>query len=313
MLRLVTRAPAKVNLVLRVGRRRPDGYHEIESLMVPLDLADEVEVRVYPGRRGEVTCRCPGHPELDGPANLAAQAAIAFRRRFGVPDRCDVRVVKRIPITAGLGGGSSDAAAVLRCLARACRVRDLAALREVGLSVGSDVPFFLANGPAWARGRGERLEPTRLPPLQIVLVHPRDPSLAIRAADAYLWLDEDREGEPPRRPGRRSCPFRDTDLANDLQGPCVARHPVLRRLLGRLEARGATAAIMSGSGPTLFGLFADRRMALAARRALIDESARGEAVTVFVTRALRQQPGVSSWKSPRCASSWSTRRSSRPT
>ncbi len=313
MIRLGTRAPAKVNLVLRVGPRRPDGYHDVESLMVPLDLADEVEVRVFPGKRGGVTCLCPGHPELEGPTNLAARAAAAFRMRFGVRDRCDLRVAKRIPITAGLGGGSSDAAAVLRCLARAYRVRDAAGLLEVGLSVGSDVPFFLGKGPAWAHGRGERLEPARVPPLDLVLLYPRARSLAISAADAYRWLDEARERGLPHRPLRRSYPFRGTHLANDLQGPCLTRHPALGRLLGRLEAHGATGAIMSGSGPTVFGLFADRRAALAARPALIGESAGGEAVDIFVARALRQQPGVSSWKSPRSAYSRSTRRSSRHT
>jgi 4-diphosphocytidyl-2-C-methyl-D-erythritol kinase len=114
MLRLATLAPAKVNLVLRVGRLRTDGYHDIESLMVPLDLADRVEVRISEGRPGPVTCRCPGHPDLAGPENLAARAALAFRRRFGMADRIDVRVEKRIPVTAGLGGGSSDAAASTR-------------------------------------------------------------------------------------------------------------------------------------------------------------------------------------------------------
>ncbi len=312
MLRLATRAPAKVNLVLRVGPRRADGYHDIESLIVPLDLADLVEVRLFPGRRGGITCRCPGHADLDGPANLAARAAAAFRMRFGVRDRCDIRVGKRIPVTAGLGGGSSDAAAVLRCLARAYRIRDDAALGQIALSVGSDVPFFLAGGPAWVRGRGEQLRPVRVPPLHLLLLHPGDPALAIRAAQAYRWLDQARKGRPPRRRSPIG-PFRVRDLSNDLQAPCVSRHPALAALLGRLEARGARAAIMSGSGPTVFGLFADRRTALEARSTLIDEIAGGEAVDAIVTRALRQQPGVSSWKSPRYAYSRSTRRSSRPT
>src|SRR5512136_446433 len=104
--RLLTTAPAKVNLVLRVGPPRADGYHDLMSLFAPLDLADLVEVRVG-DREGPVTCRVPGHPDLDGAGNLAARAAEAFRRRFSVDRAVAIRIVKRIPTTAGLGGGSS--------------------------------------------------------------------------------------------------------------------------------------------------------------------------------------------------------------
>jgi 4-diphosphocytidyl-2-C-methyl-D-erythritol kinase len=200
--RLVTLAPAKVNLVLRVGPPRPDGYHDLLSLMVPLDLADVVDVTVS-ARAGGVGCRVPGRPELDGPTNLAARAAALVKERFGRPEAVAIRIAKRIPVTAGLGGGSSDAAAVIRALARAFGIRDRAALAEVALAVGSDVPFFLGSGPAWARGRGEVLSPARVPPLDLVLAYPADPALAIRAADAYRWLDEDRGAAAPRR-GRRA-------------------------------------------------------------------------------------------------------------
>src|SRR5829696_6039109 len=101
------RAPAKVNLVLRVGPARPDGYHELASLMVPLSLADDVVVRLR--RDARVTCRVPGRPDLDGPSNLGAHAAEAFRRRLSIHRGCDIEIVKRIPVVAGLGGGSSDA------------------------------------------------------------------------------------------------------------------------------------------------------------------------------------------------------------
>jgi 4-diphosphocytidyl-2-C-methyl-D-erythritol kinase len=313
MLRLSTRAPAKVNLVLRVGTARADGYHEIESLMVPLDLADDVEVSVFPGRPGEVRCRCPGHPELDGPSNLAARAAEEFRGRFGIADRCHVRVVKRIPVTAGLGGGSSDAAAVLRCLARAYRIRDRRALAAAALALGSDVPFFLAGGAAWARGRGERLRPARVPHLDILLAYPRDPRLAIRAGDAYRWLDDSRSGSAVRRFTARVRPFRADDVRNDLQAPCFARFSELGRLRALLEEHGAAVSIMSGSGPTVFGLFRDRRAARAGKRTLTERRHGVGAVDLFLTRAIRHLPRVSSWKSPRSASSRSTRRSSRPT
>jgi 4-diphosphocytidyl-2-C-methyl-D-erythritol kinase len=299
--RLVTLAPAKVNLVLRVGPRRPDGYHDIASLLVPLDLGDLVEVRV--GRRaGEVTCRVPGHPGLDGPSNLAARAAEAFRARFGLDRAVAIRIEKRTPITAGLGGGSSDAAAVLRCLARAHPVRDPAALAEVGLAIGSDVPFFLGPGAAWAGGRGERLVPARVAPQHLVLLYPRDPALAIRAGQAYAWLDEARAGRPVPPLPRRGAPFRPTQTGNDLEAPCMARHPALGALRGLLIGGGASAALMSGSGPTVFGLFAGRAEARRAAKA-VQAAVEGREIAVLVARTLQRPPRVEPWRSPRSASS----------
>jgi 4-diphosphocytidyl-2-C-methyl-D-erythritol kinase len=305
--RLVTLAPAKVNLVLRVGARRVDGYHEILSLMAPLDLADEVEVRVG-ARPGGVTCRVPGRPDLDGPANLAARAAALVKERFGRRNAIAVRIAKRIPVTAGLGGGSSDAAAVIRALARAFRIRDRAALADVALEVGSDVPFFLAAGPAWARGRGEKLAPARVPPLDLVLLYPSDPSRARRARDAYRWLDEDRAVHAPSVPPRRAVAWRPGILGNDLEPPCVVRRPSISTLLGRLQKHGARPVIMSGSGPTVFGLFESRMAARGAARTIAKEVA-GAQVQVLAVRTLVRQPRVVPWISPRSASSLSTRRS----
>ncbi len=308
---LATLAPAKVNLVLRVGPARPDGYHDLLSLMVPLDFGDRVLVRVS-ARKGKITCRVPGHPDLDGPGNLAARAAEAFRTRFGVQSGIAIRIEKRTPVTAGLGGGSSDAAAVLRCLARAFRIRDAAALAEVGLSVGSDVPFFLGPGPAWATGRGERLRPADVPPQDLVLLYPEDAALAIRAADAYRWLDASRRGGSPTPPLGRPGRIRPGSFANDLEAPCLAQRPALSPLLGLLVGRGATKAIMSGSGPTVFGLFPGRSAAGRAAAAVTKEDV-GPRVRVIVARTVRRQPRVTSWRSPRSASSRSTRRSSRRT
>jgi 4-diphosphocytidyl-2-C-methyl-D-erythritol kinase len=318
---LLARAPAKVNLVLRVGPRRPDGYHDIDSLFAPLDLCDRVRVRVST-RRGKVTCRAPGRPDLDGPGNLAARAAEGFRARFGVDRGVDVTVEKRIPVTAGLGGGSSDAAAVLRCLARAFGVRDRRALAEVALAIGSDVPFFLGRGPARGAGRGEKLVPEEVPALHLVLVHPADPALAIRAGEAYRWLDEARAREGGARRGRARAdpsgseasvrrPFRPDRAWNDLEAPCLERRPALVSIRGALVGAGAVSAIMSGSGPTVFGIFASRRAARRAAVVLRESAAQG--LDVYLARTLRRQPGVTRWRSPRSASSRSTRTSSRPT
>jgi 4-diphosphocytidyl-2-C-methyl-D-erythritol kinase len=309
MIRLRAMAPAKVNLVLRVGPPRADGYHDILSLLVPLDLADEVRVTVRPGEPGPVTCRCPGRPDLDGPSNLAARAAEALRRRLGRGDAVEVIVRKRIPVTAGLGGGSSDAAAVLQCLARAWKVRDRRLLRAVALEVGSDVPFFMGDGPAWARGRGERLRPARVVPRWLLLVHPRDPALAIRAGDAYRWLDEARAGRPLAGRGR---PRADRP-ENDLMGPALGRLPALRTLWGWLAEAGAARPILSGRGPTFFGAFADRAAATAAARSVGRRRAGDAGVEAVVARTVAHTPGVSSWRSPRSASSRSARTSSRRT
>jgi 4-diphosphocytidyl-2-C-methyl-D-erythritol kinase len=306
-LALRARAPAKVNLVLRVGPLGDDGYHELSTLLVPVDLSDDVWMRVRRGRRGPVECRVPGRPELDGPSNLAARAADGFRRRFGVTDRIELIIDKRIPVTAGLGGGSSDAAAVLRALARAYAVRDREALAEIALEVGSDVPFFLGRGPAWAAGRGEKLREATVPPLHLVLLHPRDPALAIRAGDAYRWLDASRRARGQLGIlARAGGPWRPALAGNDLQGPCFERHPRLRELQTHLVGHGASTAIMSGSGPTVFGIFADRNTA---RRAGREAERIGLEVDVNVVRTLHRHPGVSPWKSPRSASSPSPRRS----
>ncbi|HEX9309110.1 MAG TPA: 4-(cytidine 5'-diphospho)-2-C-methyl-D-erythritol kinase [Anaeromyxobacter sp.] len=312
-MRFTTLAPAKVNLVLRVGPLRPDGYHELLTLLVPLDLADEVDVSIS-ARAGPVTCTVPGRPELDGEKNLAARAAVLFRERFGVDRGIAIRIAKRIPITAGLGGGSSDAAAVLRILARAFRVRDPRALAQVALAVGSDVPFFLGRGPAWARGRGERLAPATVPAQHLVLVYPPDPALAIRAADAYRWLDLARGDGAAASLPRRAKPFRPSLLGNDLEAPCLAARPALRVVRGWLVEHGALAAIMSGSGPTVFGVFPSRKEAERAARE-IETTGGGVVPKVQVTavRTVRRQPRVTPWRSPRSASSRSPRRSSRPT
>jgi 4-diphosphocytidyl-2-C-methyl-D-erythritol kinase len=303
--RFTTLAPAKVNLILRVGPLRPDGFHDIDSLMVPLDLGDEVDVRVG-AKAGPITCRVPGHPELDGPGNLAARAAEAFRRRFGIDRAVAIRIVKRTPITAGLGGGSSDAAAVIRCLARAFRIRTRAALQAIALEVGSDVPFFLGPGAAWAAGRGERLAPATVAALNLVLLYPADPALAIRAGDAYRWLDAARSDPTRARIPRRPARFTPQGAANDLEGPCLARFAPLSTLRGRLVSHGASLVMMSGSGPTVFGIFESRRAARNVAAAIEREES---AVKVFAVRTTQRHPRVVPWRSPRSASSRSRRRS----
>lgn len=280
-------APAKVNLTLQVLGRRPDGFHELSSLFVPVALYDRLRVRVG-GRR--IVVRVPGHPELSGPSNLCAKAAEAFARETGLPAGVDVLLEKRIPVAAGLGGGSSDAAAVLRCLSRAhgLRVSD-PRVRAAALSVGSDVPFFLRSRPALARGRGEELSPApALPPLWLVIARP---PFGISAAEAYRLLAARRKG---RRFAEVTLPGRFGDagavaaaLRNDLEAPVAARYPELARLRRALLAAGALGARMSGSGSCLFGVVPS---AGAARRCAGGLVAPG--VKLLVAQTLRRPPPV---------------------
>jgi 4-diphosphocytidyl-2-C-methyl-D-erythritol kinase len=267
------RAYAKSNLVLRVGPPRPDGLHPLCSLFASLDLADEVSVApaasVGPAGSGgggapspdEVVCR-----GVEG-ENLAAAAMIAFRRE--VPDAplppLRVEIEKRIPVAAGLGGGSADAAAVLRAAnALAGSPLDADGLRRVAAGVGSDVPSQVEPRHAIVTGVGERVEPVDLPPMTLVLV-PQQEGLSTAAVYAEL----DRLGghspaldpEPLRALARAGAERLAAGLANDLQRPALSLRPELREVVERLSAAGALAAQVTGSGPTAFGAFADRSAA----------------------------------------------------
>jgi 4-diphosphocytidyl-2-C-methyl-D-erythritol kinase len=284
-------APAKVNLTLRVLGRRPDGYHELSSLFVPLSLADRLEVA--PGGRG-IRVRVPGRPELETPDNLCVRAAEAFAAETGIGGGVRIHLEKHIPMAAGLGGGSSDAAAVLRCLARAHGLRGGdPRLARAALRVGSDVPFFLRAVPAHVRGRGEVLGPApALPELHFLVVKP---PFGVSAGEAYRTLAILR-GEGTFPPGRdRKLPpsFPDARavaraLANDLEAAVVRLHPELADLRRRLQRAGALGTLLSGSGSCIFGLFSDRASLREGARRL-EFRPKEE---VFVARALRRGPGV---------------------
>jgi 4-diphosphocytidyl-2-C-methyl-D-erythritol kinase len=272
-------AHAKVNLTLEVVGRRQDGFHEIRSLMVPLALADRISLTQ--GRSG-LRIEVPDNPALEGEHNLAFRAAAAFRDRFGLPG-IRIRLEKHIPMAAGLGGGSSDAAAVLRGLA-ALRGTDPLLLTPLAEALGSDVPFFLNEVPALASGRGERLEPVpRLPGLWLLLVKPE---FGISAADGYrAWSG----GDPTRLRLRqaawesaRTAAALGKLLRNDLQPGCVELQPRLGNLLERLGALKAAGVLMSGSGSTCFAAFGSR----AARDAAARGFERAEGEQVLLTRTL---------------------------
>lgn len=265
--RVATLAPAKVNLILHVVGRRRDGYHLLETLMVPVSLSDEIDIRVGASKRGRanVTCRVSGPAKVPGgPTNLASRAARRVLEELGVSAHVALHLRKYVPAGAGLGGGSSDAAAVLdalpRLLGRRIR-RDR--LREMAAGLGADVPFFLDCRPAWATGVGETLQPiAAFPRLDLVVVVPRRRvETAWAYANALPPLAElttrkrGRDGAAGLRPSAKSLSLR---VSNDFEHGVAAAVPDVARLKRRLEALGARAAVMSGSGSAVVGIFASR-------------------------------------------------------
>jgi 4-diphosphocytidyl-2-C-methyl-D-erythritol kinase len=245
---LVAEAPAKINRELRVGPRRADGYHEIRSRFVTIDLADRIEADE--SSRFELACEPPGLPT--DRSNLVARAALALAEMAGLEPRARLRLVKRVPVGAGLGGGSADAAVTLFLLRRLWRL-DLAEaeLARLAASLGSDVPFFLLGGEADVGGRGERVEPRRDGPSKdLVLVVP---PFSISTAEVYAAFDRLGGASPPPErlqiegSGRFFGP-------NDLERAVVAVRPEMGEYLeGGCRIAAECAVTGSGSAIVLVG------------------------------------------------------------
>jgi 4-diphosphocytidyl-2-C-methyl-D-erythritol kinase len=265
---LAVRAPAKINLFLRVTGRRADGYHTLETLMHKVGLFDLLEFRQ--GGEG-LRLRCPGADLPEDGGNLVHRAAALFvqtaAQRLGGPlPGVEITLSKNIPVAAGLGGGSSDAAATLKGLNRLFDA-------GLGLRLGADVPFFVADAPAaLAVGIGEILTPVSpLTGCSVLLV---TPGFAVSTRWVYqtfaltknrnainlknLQESAARLSWPGSAAAVKGLP---ASLRNDLESVTIARFPEVGRLKEELLARGAVAALMSGSGPTVFALFSDRQAA----------------------------------------------------
>jgi 4-diphosphocytidyl-2-C-methyl-D-erythritol kinase len=267
-------APAKINLGLRIRGRRPDGYHELESVFLPLDLADEVRVEASPGAGVSLALEGDAAGVPSGDTNLALRAARAFAEAGGLSEGLSLRLCKRVPVAAGLGGGSSDAGAVLRALS-ALRPGRVAPdrLRAIALGLGADVPFFLDPRPAWVRGIGERIEPLAgLPPLPLLLANPGLPLATAEVYRAFDALSPALTPEDPTPRMRALQALRESGgdvrrvarealadvVRNDLEAAATRLCPPVARLRARLGELGALAVGLSGSGPTLYGIFPDR-------------------------------------------------------
>ena len=285
--RLVLTAAAKVNLALEVLDRRPDGYHEIATVMQTVDLTDRLTLEDSDGL--ELECDAPGVPT--DARNLALKAAIALREASSATRGVRITLDKRIPVAAGLGGGSSDAAAVLLGLNRLWRLRwPTTRLAEVAVTLGMDVPFFLRGGVALGTGRGERLKGVVGAPLALVLANP---GVAVSTAEAYgrvtraMYTDGTRcrgviAALATRRPARIAA-----TLYNGLEAAVMPTRPEIARMRAALMAAGALGALMSGSGPTVFAVARSFEHARQIRRRLTRGSWRCWAVRTMRGAAVR--------------------------
>ncbi len=279
MTKISVRSPAKVNLFLRVLGKRPDGYHELYTLMEPVALFDEITINAEPGEGIVIKTRDSRIPTDH--RNLAHKAAALFLSKTGIKRRLTIGLEKKIPVGAGLGGGSSNAATVLTSLNTLLGTGlDETELLEMAASIGSDVPFFILNSPAIARGRGEKLRRLTLPPLYFVLINPGFSVSTKWVYDNLVLTNhpEDNMLDNSERLFKTLNGLLDT-LVNDLEAVTVSKYPEIRRLKGLLMRSGALASLMSGSGPTVFGLFSTRAEAERAFGALTEALApTGEAL-----------------------------------
>lgn len=270
------RAPAKINLGLRVVGKRADGYHLLDTIMVAITLFDELEIKKRKPDKSKgkqvaqlrVTCDHPLVPR--GEKNLAYQAASLLLHEAGVTAPLDIHIRKRIPVGAGLGGGSTDAAAALVGITRLLKLHfSPRRLEKLAACLGADVPFFIRARPVRARGIGDRLTPLkRVPPWWLVILYPGFPvSTAWVYGNLRLNLTKSRANTKLSTLLTSAPKFADL-LVNDLEVVTVKRYRRIKHLKDSLIELGAATALMTGSGSAVFGIFGSREKAKMAYRKL---------------------------------------------
>ncbi|MGH7797205.1 MAG: 4-(cytidine 5'-diphospho)-2-C-methyl-D-erythritol kinase [Candidatus Binatia bacterium] len=285
------RAPAKINLRLRVVGKRADGYHLLDTIMAPVSLYDEIEIRklrMAPTHKKsgdeliKITCDDPAVPADE--ENLAYRAAQLIMKDSRKAQAVHIHIRKSIPLGAGLGGGSTDAAATLVGLNRLLKLRlSLSKLEKMALSLGADVPFFIRARPARARGIGERLSRLgRLPRIWSVIIYPGFP-----VSTAWVYRNVAAKLTKPIVNTSIATSLKSFDklsslLENDLESVTLRRYPEIGVLKQKLLREGAPRVLMSGSGSSVFGIFASKRAALTAfERLRKEEGARAFLVHVL--------------------------------
>lgn len=250
------KGPAKINLTLDVLGKREDGYHEVEMIMTMVDLADRLELEELP--RDTIIISSPvGYIPLDE-KNLAFQAAKLIKERYGVKQGVYIHIDKKIPVAAGLAGGSSDAAATLRGLNRLWKLNiGMQELQTLGAEIGSDVPFCVSGGTAIATGRGERLLSIESPPSCWVIL--AKPAISVSTADVYRAFDSTKTNIQPTTAAVMKA-LRNHDykglcnsMGNMLESVTLQLYPEVAKLKSCMQRLGADGVQMSGSGPTVFG------------------------------------------------------------
>ncbi|AEB22239.1 4-(cytidine 5'-diphospho)-2-C-methyl-D-erythritol kinase [Bacillus sp. L381] len=255
-MRILEKAPAKINLSLDVTSKRPDGYHEVEMIMTTIDLADRIELTELP----ENVIRVASHNRFvpDDQRNLAYQAAKLLKERYQVKKGVSIMITKVIPVAAGLAGGSSDAAATLRGLNRLWDLKlSVEELAELGAEIGSDVSFCVYGGTALATGRGEKIRHISAPPHCWVVL--AKPTIGVSTAEVYRRLNLQQVRHPDvqamidaieEKSFQKVC----GQLGNVLESVTLNLHPEVAMIKNQMKRFGADAVLMSGSGPTVFGL-----------------------------------------------------------
>ncbi|CAH0312092.1 4-(cytidine 5'-diphospho)-2-C-methyl-D-erythritol kinase [Peribacillus simplex] len=255
-MKLMEKAPAKINLALDVLFKRPDGYHEVEMIMTTVDLADRIELKEIKGNHIQILSHNRFVP--DDHRNLAYQAAFILKERFGINKGVSITIEKNIPVAAGLAGGSSDAAATLRGLNRLWKLGlSMDELAEIGAEIGSDVSFCVYGGTALARGRGEKITHLPAPPKCWVIL--AKPTIGVSTADIYKRLQTSKM-EHPDVPGMITAIMENNyhdvceGLGNVLEQVTLQLYPEVANIKDQMKTFGADSVLMSGSGPTVFGL-----------------------------------------------------------
>ncbi|MCT6916511.1 MAG: 4-(cytidine 5'-diphospho)-2-C-methyl-D-erythritol kinase [Bacillus wiedmannii] len=255
-MKLLVKAPAKINLSLDVLGKRQDGYHEVKMIMTTIDLADRLELTELAEDRIEILSHNRYVP--DDQRNLAYQAAKLLKEKFNVKKGVSITIEKTIPVAAGLAGGSSDAAATLRGLNKLWNLGlTIDELAELGAEIGSDVSFCVYGGTAIATGRGEKIEHIKTPPSCWVIL--AKPHIGVSTADVYGNLKLNRVTHPNVDKMVNVINAGDykgicDTVGNVLEDVTFAMHPEVARIKAQMKRFGADAVLMSGSGPTVFGL-----------------------------------------------------------
>lgn len=283
-MKIYEKAPAKINLSLDVLRKRDDGYHEVEMIMTMVDLADRIEMQELPRDTIMISSQA-GYIPLDE-KNLAFQAAKLIKDRYDVKRGVYIHLDKKIPVAAGLAGGSSDAAATLRGLNRLWGLGiSEAELKALGAELGSDVPFCVSGGTAIARGRGEKLEEIETPPQCWVVL--AKPPINVSTSEIYGKLNAKGIERHPSIAGmldalkRNSFEEMCANLGNVLEEVTLKLYPEVRHVKECMRKLGAEGVLMSGSGPTVFGLVAKE-----AKVARVYNGLRGFCKEVYAVRML---------------------------